>query len=243
MKNPESATMVRPNLWRLMLVIGGLSLFLLSYNQYVNTIITEEENAARIAAEEKEKMNIQWNLYKNSEYGFSLKYPLPMGEPSIYASHWSSDIASVRDLPYMIQFRNYNSEENPYMRAIQAEMNIYPANNFDKTLREFMYEDFFGNKLDLPLGDPVSVMVGNNVTGYEFSTAAMSKYLGFVHGNYIYVFGSDNVNTDVGNKVYDEMAKSIQLFEPITDSNNEGNDSDDDKEDDDNDNERDESDK
>lgn len=181
----------------------------------VNAIITEEESAARDAAEEKEKMNIQWNTYNNSEYGFSIKYPLPMGEPHTYfEADWSSDIPSVKNSPHLVEFYNYNNDENPYMTYINTEMNIYPADHFDKTLLQFMYEDFFGNRLDLPLGKPVTVTLDKNVSGYEFNTASNSRYLGFVHGNYIYVFGSEEVNTDIGEKLYNEMSNSIQLFDP-----------------------------
>ena len=66
-----------------------------------------------------------------------------MGEPKTYfEADWSSDIPSIRDLPYSIQFYNYDGEENPYLRYINAEMNIYPADHFEKTLRQFMYGDF-----------------------------------------------------------------------------------------------------
>lgn len=100
------------------------------------------------------------------------------------------------------------------MIYLTAEMDVYPSDHFDKTFEQFMIEDFFGGMSDKPIGSPVAVNVAENLSGLEFITVGMSKYLGFVHGAFIYVFGSDHVNTEEGDIVYDEMAKSIQLFEP-----------------------------
>jgi hypothetical protein len=238
MKNTKSATKVRSNLWRLMFVIGGLSLFLLSYSQYVNAIITEEEDAARVAAEEKEKMNVTWTVYNNSEYGISMKYPAVMGEPKIYGSNDEDESSSTGNYQ-LTHFYNYDGKENPYMRYMNIQLEIYPAVQYDKTLRQFMNEDFFARMLDLPLGSPKIVNVSGDISGLEYTTVIASKYVGFVYDDYIYVLGSEETDSAIGKLVYDEILNSIQLFEPITDDDE---DKDEDKEDDEDDNEQDESD-
>lgn len=142
MKNIDSTTRIRSNLWHLMLVMGGLSLFLLSYSQYVNAIITEEEAAARVTTEEKEKMNVTWTVYNNSEYGISMKYPAVMGEPKIYGGNDEGDSSSSGNYQ-LTHFYNYDGKENPYMRYLNIQLEIYPADQYEKTLRQFMNEDFF----------------------------------------------------------------------------------------------------
>lgn len=92
--------------------------------------------------------------------------------------------------------------------------------------------------LDLPVGSPKNVNISDNVSGLEYTTVIASKYVGFVHDDYIYVFGSEKTDSDIGKLVYDEILNSIQLFEPTSNDDDE----DEDEGDDDNDNERDESD-
>jgi hypothetical protein len=178
-------------------------------------------------------MNIIWNVYNNSEYGFSIKYPEVMGEPKTYFDiDWSSDNPQISNLPHSVTFFNPDYKGNPYMTYIKAEFNVYPADHFNKTLKQFMYEDFFNTHGTEPLiGFPVTTTIAGNITGYEITTAGLlgnvNKYVGFVNGDYIYTFGSEEVDTDIGKLVYDGMKKSIKLFDPIPiSSTNGGSDSD-----------------
>lgn len=221
-----------------LVMVGIIAVFLLSQQQYINSILTEEEAAVK----EKEKMNIKWNVYNNSEYGFSIKYPEVMGEPrpSYFDFDWSSEIPEIRNAPHSIYFSNPNHEENPYMTYIKAELNVYPADHFDKTLKQFMYEDFFNtHTTESPVGFPVTTTIADNITGYELTTVGLlesvNKFVGFVNGDYIYTFGSEQIDTAIGKLVYDEMKKSIKLFNPTPiSSNNGGSDSNSNNEEDDN---------
>ncbi|WP_422652220.1 hypothetical protein [Candidatus Nitrosocosmicus hydrocola] len=45
---------------------------------------------------------------------------------------------------YGFLFNNYKTAETSLLPSFSATLDVYLANSFDKTLRQFMYEDFFG---------------------------------------------------------------------------------------------------
>jgi hypothetical protein len=208
--------------------------------QNANSIVTEEELAERVIAEntakEKAMDELTWKNYTNSEFGFSIEYPQPFDSPTILLDNYGTDT---------FIFSNYETVENSFLPSFSATLEIYPADSYDKTLRQFMYEDyFFPGSLSMPIQQPTEIVVAGNTSGLEFLTKGPlvdpGKFVSFVHGKYLYVFGSDDLDSNDTNALYDHMLKSIK-FVNIVDSDNENDQSDSeesDREDNENDNER-----
>jgi hypothetical protein len=203
-------------------------------SQDANSIVTEEELAERAIAENSAKQKamdeLTWKNYTNSEFGFSIEYPEPFDSPTILPSDWSEGDMTVTTGPYGFLFSNYKTVENSFLPSFSATLWVYLADSFDKTLRQFMYEDyFFPGSLSMPIQQPTEIVVAGNTSGLEFLTKGPlvdpGKIVGFVHDKYLYVFGSEDLDSKNTNILYDHMLKSIK-FVNILDSDNENDQSD-----------------
>jgi hypothetical protein len=231
------------------IIVGLLFQSIISVES-ANSIITEEEFAARQQTEASAKVQameeLTWKNYTNSEFGFSIEYPQPFDSPKLFPTDWSETDNTLPADAYKFVFENYepvkslfyNSEpvENSLLPPFSATLSVYPADSYDKTLSQFMSvdyglamdqfrsEDSSGGTIFNPMSQPTEISIGGNTTGLEYNVINIlgepKKSIGFVHNKYIYVFSSDDVDSKDKQSLYDHMLNSIKFVNVVDSGDN-----------------------
>ena len=123
----------------------------------------------------------------------------------------------------MFLFNNYQTAEISFLPSFSATLYVYLADSYDKTLRQFMSEDNSAGVLVNPKPQPTEISIAGITTVLEYNAidtlGEPVKFVGFVHDKYIYVFGSDDVDSKNRQLFYDHMLNSIKFVE-VTESGN-----------------------
>lgn len=215
-------------------IIAGFVLPSLLFVQYASSIVTEEELVARqlaeVSAEEKAMDELTWINYTNSEFGFSIEYPESFVPPILQPAGWSEGDMTIPTAAYGFLFNNYKTAETSLLPSFSATLDVYLADSFDKTLRQFMYEDFFGT-IRTPVQQPIETTIAGNTSGLEFMSKGIigepGKFVGFVHGKYLYVFGSEDLDSQNRQLLNDHMLSSIKFVNIVDSDDNDQSDSND----------------
>jgi len=195
--------------------------------QYANSIVTEEELAtkelAKTSTEEKAMKELTWKNYTNSEFGFSIEYPQSFVPPILSPTDWSEGDLTITTDAYTFLFNNYKTATNSFLPSFSAELWVYLADSYEKTLKQFMYEDYLPGTIRTPIQQPTEIKIAGNTSGLEFLTKGLfgepGKFVSFVHDKYLYVFGSEDIDSKNKQLFYDHMLNSIKF---VTIANSDG---------------------